>query len=93
MVLCRVTLVCLGVPNDSVESFTLKGTTMKPGEARLCVTQCRIRVLIAKTPPFDGHHVNAGWTPLRKPKGSTGVSSGDAAPEEVEIFNRVNAMC
>ena len=34
----RVTLVCLGVPNDSIESFALKGTTMKPGEARLCLT-------------------------------------------------------
>ena len=32
--LCRVTLVFLGVPNDSVESFALKGTTMKPGQAR-----------------------------------------------------------
>ena len=91
--LCRVTLVCLGVPNDSVELFPLKGTTMNPGQARLCVTQCHIRVLIAETPPFDRRHVNARWMPLRKPKGAMGISSSDAALEEVEVFNRVNTTC
>ena len=66
---------------------------MKSVEARLCVTQSQIHVLIAETPPFDGHRVNAGWTPLLKPKGPTGVFSGEATLEEVEVFNKVNAMC
>mgnify|MGYP006951650988 CR=1 FL=1 len=70
MVLCRVTLVCLGVPNDSVESFALKGTTMKSVEARLCVTRSHIRVLIAETPPFDGRPLVFGVNAAPETQGS-----------------------
>ena len=36
--LCRVTLVCLGVPNDSVDSITRRGTIGRPRKACLRFT-------------------------------------------------------
>ena len=52
-------------------------------EACLCFTRSHVRALIAETQRFDGCLLVFGCerhvAPLRKPKGPTGVSSGDAA--------------
>ena len=53
-----------------------------PMEACLCFTRSHVRALIVETRRFDGRlHVfgcECHVAPLRKPKGATDVSSGDA---------------
>ena len=54
-----------------------------PREACLCFTRSHVRALIAETQCFDGRLHLFGCerhvAPLRKPKGLTDVSSGDAS--------------